>query len=95
MVYHQSTQRLFGSFDVLDRPVDGMLLGLLVDPEHKAYQELAVAKDPDRESEIRAGVDQCLQAVDGIPHSETFCLVICSALPVVAPGTNDLLPFAI
>ena len=59
-VHHQSTQGPFGSFDVLERPVDGMSLGLLVDPEQKAYQELAVAKDPDRESEIRAEVDQCL-----------------------------------
>ena len=57
---HRSTQGPLGSFDVLDRPVDGMFLGLLVDPEHEAYQELAVAKDSDRESEVRAGVDQCL-----------------------------------
>ena len=72
-----------------------MSLELLVDPEHKTYQELAVAKDPDRKLEIRAGIDQFLQAVDGIPHSKAFCLVICLAWPVVAPSANDLLPFAI
>ena len=60
MVCHQSSQGPLGSFDILDRPVDGMSLGLLVDPEHEAYQELAVAKDPDQETEIRAGVDQCM-----------------------------------
>ena len=51
---------MLGSFDILDHPVDGVSLGLFVDPEHEAYQELAVAKEPDRESEVWAGVDQCL-----------------------------------
>ena len=60
VVRHWSTQGPLGSFDVLNHPVDGMSLGFLVDPEHEAYQELAVAKDPDRELEIRARVDQCL-----------------------------------
>ena len=60
MIRHWSSQCPFGSFDVLDRPVDGVLLGFLVDPEHESYQKLAVAKDSDRESEIRAGVDQRL-----------------------------------
>ena len=60
MICHQSSQGPFGSFDVLDRPVDGVSLGFLVDPEHEAYQELAVAKDPDRESEVWARVNQCL-----------------------------------
>ena len=82
-------------FDVLDCPVDGVSLGLLVDPEHESYQKLAVAKDSDRESEIGAGVDQRLQAVDGIPHSKAFCLVVCSAWSVIASGANDLLSLAI
>ena len=59
-IRHWPSQGPFGMFDVLNRPVDGMSLGFFVDPEHETYQELAVAKDPDRESEIRAGVDQCL-----------------------------------
>ena len=59
-IRHWSSQGPFGSFDVLDRPVDGVSLGLLIDPKHEAYQELAVAKDPDRESEIRVGINQCL-----------------------------------
>ena len=59
-VCHRSTQGPLSLFDVLDRPIDGMSLGLLVNPEHEAYQELAVAKDPDRELEIRVGIDQCL-----------------------------------
>ena len=59
-VCHWPSQALFSSFDILDHPVDGVPLGLLIDPEHESYQELAVAKDPDRESEIWAGVDQCL-----------------------------------
>ena len=60
MIRHWSSQGPFGLFDVLDRPVDGVSLGILVDPEHESYQKLAVAKDSDRESEIRAGVDQRL-----------------------------------
>ena len=59
-VRHRPSQGPLGLFDVLDRPVDGVSLGLLVDPEHESYQELAVAKDPDGESENRAGVNQCL-----------------------------------
>ena len=59
-VCHRPTQGSLGSFDVLNHPVDGMLLGLFIDLKHEAYQELAVAKDPDRESEIWAGVDQRL-----------------------------------
>ena len=59
-ICHRPSQGPFGLFDILDRAVDGVLLGLLVDLEHESYQELAVAKDPDRESEIQAGVDQCL-----------------------------------
>ena len=59
-VRHWPTQRLLGSFDVLDRPVDGMSLGLLIDLKNETYQELAVTKDPNRGSEIQAGVDQCL-----------------------------------
>ena len=59
-VHHRPTQGPLGLFDVLDRPVDGMLLGFLVDPEHEAYQEIAVTKDPDRESKIRTRVDQYL-----------------------------------
>ena len=72
-----------------------MSLGLLVDLEHETYQELDVAKDPDRESEIRAGVNQCLQAVDGVPHSEAFCLVVRLAWSVIVSGANDLLSLAI
>ena len=60
MVRQQSSQGPLDLLDVLGRPVDGMLLGLLVDPEHETYQELAVAKDPDWKLEIRAGVNQCL-----------------------------------
>ena len=56
-VCHRSTQGPLGSFDVLDHPVDGMSLGLLVDPEHEVYQELAVAEDPDRESEVWVSVN--------------------------------------
>ena len=81
--------------DVLNRPVDGVSLGLLVDPEHEVYQELAVAKDPDRESEVWARVGQCLQAMDSVPHRKALCLVIGSAWAVVSSGTNDLLSFAI
>ena len=81
--------------DILNCPVDGMSLELLVDPKHKTYQELAVTKDPDRKLEIQVGLDQCLQAVDGVPHSKAFCLIICLARPVVAPGANYLLSFAI
>ena len=94
-ICHRPSQGPFGSFDIFDRPVDGVSLRLLVDPEHEADQELAVAKDPDRESEVRAGVDQCLQAMDGIPHRKALCLVIGSAWSVISPGTNDLLSFAI
>ena len=72
-----------------------MSLGLLVDSEHKAYQELAVAKDPDRKSEVGAGVDQCLQAMDGVVHREALCLVIGSAWSVISSGMNDLLSFTI
>ena len=43
--------------DVLDCPVDGVSLGFLIDPEHEAYQELAIAKNPDQESEVQAIVD--------------------------------------
>ena len=43
--------------DILNCPVDGVSLGFLVDPEHEAYQELAIAKDPDRELEVWARVD--------------------------------------
>ena len=59
-VRDRPSQGPFGSFDVLDCPVDGMSLGLLVDPEHEMYQELAIAKDPNRELEVWARVDQCL-----------------------------------
>ena len=73
----------------------GVLLGFLVDPEHEAYQELAVAKDPDQESEVRARVNQGLQAVDRVPHCKTLHLVIGLPRAVVVPGTNDLLAIAI
>ena len=94
-ICHRTSQGPFGSLHVLDCPVDGVSLGLLVDSEHKAYQELAVAKDPDRESEVWARVNQCLQAMDGIPHRKALCLVIGSAWTVISSGTNNLLSFAI
>ena len=56
-VCNRSAQDSLGMLDVLDHPIYGVSLGLLVDPEHEAYQELAIAKDPDRESEIQARVD--------------------------------------
>ena len=58
MVRHWSSKDSFGMLDILDRPVDGVSLGFLVDLKHEAYQELAIAKDPDWESEVWARVDQ-------------------------------------
>ena len=38
----------------LYRPIDGMPLRSFVDPQHKADQQLAVAEDPDWQSEVGA-----------------------------------------
>ena len=60
VVCHKATYGLFGVLDILDLPVDGVLLGLLVDPEHEADQELPVTKYPDRELEVWSRVKQGL-----------------------------------
>ena len=81
--------------DILDCLVDGVLLGLLVDPEHEVYQELAIAKDPDQELEVRARVCQGLQTVNHVLHHKTLCLIVGLPRPIIEPSANDLLTITI
>ena len=55
-VCHWSAKDPLSMLHVLYHPVDGVSLGSLADVEHEAYQELAVAKDPDWELEVRLRV---------------------------------------